>query len=225
MANQIVTLNDNSGNNLYPSTLYNAVTDANGVTLPSDFTDLGGSDLPTTTTAGKVLKSTSTSGTVEWGDPIPTTSTAGKVLKSTSTAGTVEWGTVSSQSTDVQINGTSITSNNVANIVTNTAYNSSSNKIATMSDIPSSSNFVKTSNNGTQTITTSSGDSALKLKSASTASYLGLTNSNNVTSYFGVNSSRKPVFYDTSDHRLAYTTDIPTFTYDSTTQTLTITTQ
>ena len=38
--------------------------------------------------------------------------------------------------TDVQINGTSITSNNVANIITNSAYNSSSNKIATMSDIP-----------------------------------------------------------------------------------------
>lgn len=40
-------------------------------------------------------------------------------------------------STDVQVNGTSITNNGVANIVTNTAYNASSNKIATMSDIPS----------------------------------------------------------------------------------------
>lgn len=39
--------------------------------------------------------------------------------------------------TDVQINGTSITSGGVANIVTNTAYNASSNKIATMSDLPS----------------------------------------------------------------------------------------
>ena len=39
--------------------------------------------------------------------------------------------------TDVKINNTSITSSGVANIVTNTAYNSSSNKIATMSDIPS----------------------------------------------------------------------------------------
>lgn len=37
--------------------------------------------------------------------------------------------------TDVQINGTSITSSNVANIVTNSAYNSSTNKIATMSDV------------------------------------------------------------------------------------------
>lgn len=38
--------------------------------------------------------------------------------------------------TDVQINGTSILSSGVANILTNTAYNSSTNKIATMSDVP-----------------------------------------------------------------------------------------
>lgn len=44
--------------------------------------------------------------------------------------------------TDVQINGTSITSNGTANILTNTAYNASSNKIATMSDIPSLTNYV-----------------------------------------------------------------------------------
>ena len=71
-------------------------------------------------------------------DTLPTTTTAGKVLKSTSTAGTVEWGDVSSgSSTDVQVNGTSIVSNGVANLVTNTAYDASSNKLATMSDIPS----------------------------------------------------------------------------------------
>ena len=40
-------------------------------------------------------------------------------------------------STDVQINSTSITSGGVANIVTNTAYDASNNKIATMSDLPS----------------------------------------------------------------------------------------
>ena len=39
--------------------------------------------------------------------------------------------------TDMQVNGTSVVSNKVGNIVTNTAYNSSTNKIATMSDIPS----------------------------------------------------------------------------------------
>lgn len=53
--------------------------------------------------------------------------------------------------TDVQINGTSIVSSGVANILTNTAYDSSTNKIATMSDIPSTSNFVTL--DGAQTIT------------------------------------------------------------------------
>lgn len=38
--------------------------------------------------------------------------------------------------TDVQINGTSITSNDVANIATEGTYNASTNKIATKSDIP-----------------------------------------------------------------------------------------
>ena len=38
-------------------------------------------------------------------------------------------------STDVQINGTSIVENDTANILTETAYNSSTNKIATMSDV------------------------------------------------------------------------------------------
>ena len=47
-------------------------------------------------------------------------------------------------STDVQINSTSITSSGVANILTNSAYNASSNKIATMSDIPASELFVAT---------------------------------------------------------------------------------
>lgn len=41
-----------------------------------------------------------------------------------------------STATDVQVNGTSITSNNVADIQTNGTYNASSNKIATMSDVP-----------------------------------------------------------------------------------------
>lgn len=55
--------------------------------------------------------------------------------------------------TTVQINGTSITSNNVANILTNSAYNASSNKIATMSDVSSkqdtlvSGTNIKTINN------------------------------------------------------------------------------
>lgn len=57
----------------------------------------------------------------------------------------------SSSGTDVQINGTSIVSNGVANILTNTAYNSSSNKIATMSDIPAT--YVSTVNGSSGAIT------------------------------------------------------------------------
>ena len=45
--------------------------------------------------------------------------------------------------TDVQINGTSITSGGVANILTNSAY-SSSNKLATMGDVPSTSGLANT---------------------------------------------------------------------------------
>lgn len=39
--------------------------------------------------------------------------------------------------TDVRINGTSILANKVANIITNTAYNATTNKIATMADVES----------------------------------------------------------------------------------------
>ena len=45
-------------------------------------------------------------------------------------------------STDVQINGTSIVVSDVANILTETAYDSSTNKIATMSDVPDTTGFI-----------------------------------------------------------------------------------
>lgn len=64
--------------------------------------------------------------------PAPSATDNDKYLKGDGT-----WAGVSSgSSTDVQINGTSITSQGIANIVTNTAYNATSNKIATMSDLP-----------------------------------------------------------------------------------------
>ncbi len=65
--------------------------------------------------------------------------------------GTTAWNSLSYVSTgsggaatDVQINGTSITNNNVANIRTNGTYNSSTNKIATMSDLPSAITEIST---------------------------------------------------------------------------------
>jgi hypothetical protein len=49
--------------------------------------------------------------------------------------------------TDVQINGTSIVSNNTANIITESAYNSNTNKIATKNDIPTNTSQL-TNNSG-----------------------------------------------------------------------------
>ena len=66
--------------------------------------------------------------------------------------------------TDVQVNGTSVTNNHVANLVTQSAYNASTNKLATKNDIPtktsqltnnsnfvSDSSYVHTDNNYTST--------------------------------------------------------------------------
>lgn len=62
-------------------------------------------------------------------------------------------------STDVQINGTSIVVSDVANILTETAYDSSTNKIATMSDLPTVPTNISSFNNDSGYITgISSGD-------------------------------------------------------------------
>ena len=60
-----------------------------------------------------------------------------KTINNTSLLGSGDISIGGGTATDVQINGTSIVSSNVANIITESAYNSSSNKIATMSDISS----------------------------------------------------------------------------------------
>ena len=60
-----------------------------------------------------------------------------KTINSESIVGTGNISISGGSATDVQVNGTSIVSSGVANLVTNTAYNASSNKLATMSDIPS----------------------------------------------------------------------------------------
>lgn len=57
--------------------------------------------------------------------------------------------------TGVTVNGNSVVTNKVANIETNSAYNASSNKIATMSDIPSVSGFESSSNKVTSVSSTS----------------------------------------------------------------------
>lgn len=72
-------------------------------------------------------------------DMMPSTlGTAGQVPTVNSGATGIEWQTPSGGSaTDVQVNGTSVTVGGVANIVTETAYNASTNKIATVADLPS----------------------------------------------------------------------------------------
>lgn len=78
------------------------------------------------------------------------------------------------QTTDVQVNGTSITSGGVANIVTKSAYNASTNKIATINDIPDTSTFYPKSggalNNGA-VITMTGGNPYLGLKETSGTQY------------------------------------------------------
>ena len=61
--------------------------------------------------------------------------TSGYYLKSNG-SGAPTWAAIPSGAvSDVQINGTSILSSGTANIITNTAYNASTNKVATMTDI------------------------------------------------------------------------------------------
>lgn len=113
----------------------NTITiDATDTTYSNLSASQGGTDVSLVTTGEKYTWNNKQSA-------LPTTSTAGKVLKSTSTAGTVEWDDLpTSTPTTVKINGTSITSNSVADIQTNGTYNETTNKIATMSDLPTSIN-------------------------------------------------------------------------------------
>lgn len=97
--------------------------------------------------------------------PAPSATDNDKYLKGDGTWASVSGGS----STDVQINGTSITNQGVANIVTNTAYNASSNKIATMSDLPAGGANTDLSN----------------LSATGEAHFLKSINSTNVTNALG----------------------------------------
>lgn len=84
--------------------------------------------------------------------------------------------------TDVRVNGTSITSNNIADIITEGTYNASSNKIATMSDIGTKVDVTKTvgnltsyiQNNGS-TIALSVNNTALNKSNALLLTSAGIT--------------------------------------------------
>ena len=76
----------------------------------------------------------------------------------------IESGAEVNDITDVQINGVSIVSSKIANFVTNTAYNASSNKIATMSDLPTDTNTWRPIKvNGTEKLTNSTSGNSLDL--------------------------------------------------------------
>ena len=79
-------------------------------------------------------------------------------------------------STDVQINGTSIVSNDTANIVTNSAYNSSTNKIATMNDVPTNTNQLT---NGAGFQNSTQVETAITSKGYITSSNVAFTNQSN----------------------------------------------
>ena len=116
------------------------------------------------------------------------TITQGGTTKGTFTANagtdvTIDLDAGGGSSTDVQINGTSITSNGVANIVTNTAYNASSNKIATMSDVPS--DYLTNTATGTGSLII--GGEASDRVGATSVGYTSVVGANNTTA-IGYNS-------------------------------------
>lgn len=79
----------------------------------------------------------------------PTTAgTNGYYLKSNG-SGAPTWAAVTAGVSDVKINNTSIVSSGAANIVTNTAYNASTNKVATMTDINNAMTVVTFTPDGT----------------------------------------------------------------------------
>lgn len=83
--------------------------------------------------------------------------------------------------TDVQVNGTSITSGGVANIRTNGTYNASSNKIATMSDLPTVNNATLTIQKNGTTVKTFSANASSNV----TANITVPTNTNELTNGAG----------------------------------------
>lgn len=111
--------------------------------------------------------------------------------------------------TDVQVGGTSVVSNKVANLVTNSTYNATTNKIATMSDLPDTSNFIQKSdtsglvkNDGTIDTTSYS---TLTLGTTATTAAKGNHTHSSLTN--GSYKASLPTL--TTNSTLALTSDIP----------------
>lgn len=102
-----------------------------------------------------------------------------------------------------------ITSELVGKISSNEAnINSISNELSTNYAKKSELNNYLPKTGGT--LTAISGDTALNVQSKSNTSYIGFKDSNgSLLGYYGVNASKKPVFYNGGDKVLAYASDIP----------------
>ena len=109
-----------------------------GVTKLSDSTSSTSTTLAATANAVKKaydLANTANTGLSSKQDTL-VSGTSIKTINNESILGSGNISISSGTATDVQVNGTSITSGGIANLVTNTAYDSSTNKLATMSDLP-----------------------------------------------------------------------------------------
>lgn len=130
--------------------LYSDIPTVNDSTISFTINGVSAGSITTNQASGSTIALTDTQYSVMTGAsagiagvsglvPQPSAGDEGKFLRGDGT-----WQTISSGgSTDVQINGSSITNNGTANIVTEGVYNSSTNKIATVSDIPT--DYISTS--------------------------------------------------------------------------------
>lgn len=125
----------------------NNTISATDTTYESKTASSGGTDVSLCTTGEKYT----------WNNKQDTlvSGTSIKTINNESVLGSGNISISSGTPTDVQINGTSIVSSNIANIITNTAYDDTTNKIATMSDLPDISGKLDTSKVVTSTSTTS----------------------------------------------------------------------
>lgn len=108
-------------NSYYLSSNPNGYTSNTGtVTSVSAGTGLSISGTASTTPTVNIASGYKLPTTTEWSgkqNALPTTTTAGKVLKSTSTAGTVEWGDDTNTNQTVKGNGTAFSANDAIDIV------------------------------------------------------------------------------------------------------------
>lgn len=115
----------------------------------------------------------------------------------------------SGTSTDVQVNGTSITLNGVANLITNTAYNSSTNKIATMSDVPTT--YLKSASSSGNTLTlTKQDNTTVTFTPTFTEAHVGDVVSVGATADSGIaiaGTTANPTVGIASTHKLPTTTE------------------